>query len=197
MDKIKYIYILAISALLIIVLSGSSLLKINPEPKVYDNFSLFDYNNKLNSIEDYTDKKGIVIMFISTQCPVSNAYNNRMQKLNDDFESEFSFIGINSNKQENIDEIKQHASDNELKFVILKDSKNLIADRFEANSTPEVYVLSNNFEQLYHGRIDDSRNIENITVSDLRNVLTEIIKGEQISIKETKAFGCSIKRVSN
>jgi peroxiredoxin len=163
--------------------------------KTYNNFSLYDYNKELHSLEDFANKEGIVVLFVATQCPVSNDYNGRMAELFNQFKDDFSFIGINSNKQEDIEEIKTHASKNNLDFVILKDSNNVIADNFGASFTPEIYVLSNNFEQLYHGRIDDSRKEENIEVEDLKNALLEIKLGKEVSVKETKAFGCTIKRV--
>lgn len=163
--------------------------------KTYNNFSLYDYNKELHSLEDFTNKEGIVVLFVATQCPVSNDYNGRMAELFNQFKDDFSFVGINSNKQEDIEEIKTHASKNNLDFVILKDSNNVIADNFGASFTPEIYVLSNNFEQLYHGRIDDSRKEENIEVEDLKNALLEIKLGKEVSVKETKAFGCTIKRV--
>lgn len=196
MTKIQIRYILVFSFLLATLLSGNSPIIKSSESKSYDKFSLSDYNNKLYSLEDFTNKKAIVIMFVSTNCPVSNAYNGRMAQIEKDLGDEFAFVGINSNKNENIAEIKQHAADNNLKFVILKDSNNVVADKFEASFTPEVYVLNNDLELLYHGRIDDSRKIENVSVSDLRNALNEIKLGKKISVTETKAFGCSIKRVS-
>ena len=168
---------------------------IGQEEKKYENFSLYDYNNNEHSLEDFANKKGIVVLFVATQCPVSNAYNSRMAELYNHFKDDFSFIGINSNKQEDVEEIKTHASENNLDFVILKDSNNVIADKFDASFTPEIYILNNNFEQLYHGRIDDSRKKENIEVEDLKNALIEIKEGKEVSVKETKAFGCSIKRV--
>lgn len=163
--------------------------------KVYENFSLYDVNNKLHSLKDFSNKNGIVIIFVATQCPVSNAYNSRMESLFDKYGNDFSFIAINSNKQEDITEIKNHAADNNLNFVILKDSSNIIADKFEASFTPEVYVVSNDFNLLYHGRIDDSRREDQVEIHDLANVLNEIKAGKDVSVKETKAFGCSIKRV--
>lgn len=168
---------------------------IGQEEKKYENFSLYDYNNNEHSLQDFVNKKGIVVLFVATQCPVSNAYNSRMAELYNHFKDDFSFIGINSNKQEDVEEIKTHASENNLDFVILKDSNNVIADKFDASFTPEIYILNNNFEQLYHGRIDDSRKIENIEVEDLKKALIEIKEGKEVSVKETKAFGCSIKRV--
>jgi len=77
----------------------------------------------------------------------------------------------------------------------LKDFRNIIADKFKASFTPEVYVLNSDFELLYHGRIDDSRKIKNVKSEDLRKALDEILAGKEVSVKNTKAFGCTIKRV--
>jgi len=164
--------------------------------KVYNNFSLNDYNGKEFSLTDFKESKAIVIMFIATRCPVSNDYNERMAKVHADYkEKGVTFLGINSNKQEDIEEINEHAEENGLDFIILKDNNNVIADVFEASFTPEIYVLNPKFELLYHGRIDDSRKISKVEKQDLRTALDEILAGKEVSDKETKAFGCSIKRI--
>lgn len=182
--------------LIILLIPLTSSLLRESEKKVFKNFSLYDVNNNLYSLEDFADKKGIVLLFISVQCPISNDYNSRMAELFDEFGNTFSFVGINANKSENIEEIKVHASANNLNFKILKDSNNVVADIFEASFTPEIYVLNNKYELLYHGRIDDSKREENIEVKDLHNALSEIKAGKEVSVKKTKAFGCTIKRVS-
>ena len=136
-------------------------------------------------------------MFIATQCPVSNAYNDRMAALYDDYQPKgLAFVGINSNKQESVEEIKEHSQKHNFEFPVLKDWNNAIADRFEANVTPEIYVLNSNFDLLYHGRIDDSRRESDVNSQDLRAALDEILAGKQVSNTVTKAFGCTIKRVS-
>lgn len=187
--------IISIIVTFFILSIGLTFGKSNSDSKSYENFALFDFNKKLHSLEDFSNKKGIVIIFVSIQCPVSNAYNSRMENLFNQYGSEFSFIGINSNKGEEISEIKKHADENNLKFVILKDSSNIIADKFESSFTPEVYILDNSYNLLYHGRIDDSRRKNNIEVHDLSNALEEISAGKEVTVKETKAFGCSIKRI--
>jgi len=160
------------------------------------NFSLKDYNGKEYSLENFKDSEAIVLIFVSTRCPVSNAYNQRMAELHKEFEDKnVTFLGINSNKQENVDEIKEHASENNFDFIILKDPNNIIADQFDAKFTPEVFVLNSSNEILYHGRIDDSRKESNVESHDLKNTLNEILSGKEVSNPETKAFGCSIKRI--
>ncbi len=166
-------------------------------PTKYENFSLGGVDGKIYSLTDFKDSKAIVIIFISTQCPVSNDYNSRMEKLYQQYKDlGVAFIGINSNKEETVEEIKEHARKNNLNFIILKDYQNKIADIFKASFTPEVYVLSPKFDLLYHGRIDDSRKIKNVTKEDLKNALEEILSEREVSVKETKAFGCTIKRVT-
>lgn len=162
-----------------------------------NNFKLKDYNGKEHSLSDYKDSKAIVLMFISTQCPVSNAYNSRMENLYKKYKNkDVSFIGINANKTEDVETIKDHAQSHGLDFIILKDEGNKIADELDASVTPEIYVLNpGNFEILYHGRIDDSRNENNVTSKDLENALNEILSGKEVTNKRTKAFGCTIKRI--
>ena len=161
-----------------------------------ENFTLKDYYGKEHSLSDYKDSKAIVIMFIATECPVSNAYNSRMENIYKKYnQKNVAFIGINSNKAESVERIKDHAKEKGLTFTILKDEKNIIADKFEASFTPEVYVLNGNFELLYHGRIDNSKNESDVVSKDLENALNEILAGKEVSKKETKAFGCTIKRI--
>lgn len=165
-------------------------------PGKIENFTLKDYNDKKHSLTDYKESKAIVIMFIATECPVSNDYNSRMEKLYNVYkEKGIAFLGINSNKAESVDRIKEHAADNGLTFPILKDEKNIIADKFEASVTPEIYVLNSDFNVLYHGRIDNARDESEIVNKDLENALNEILSGKDVSKKETKAFGCTIKRI--
>jgi peroxiredoxin len=164
--------------------------------KKVENFTLEDYNGVKHSLNEYKTSKVIVLMFIATRCPVSNAYNERMVQLYDEYIPKgVTFVAINSNKQEDVEEIKNHAKDHGFKFTILKDWNNKLADKLDASVTPETYVLNNNFEILYHGRIDDSRREESVSSRDLRNALDEILSGKQVEVKETKAFGCTIKRV--
>ena len=179
---------------LFVLIAGANFIYAGGE-KVND-FKLKDYNGQEHNLSDFKNSKAIVVIFVATQCPVSNAYNERMAALFNDYKNKgVEFVGINSNKQESVEEIKDHAKQHKLDFVILKDENNIIADKFQASVTPEVYVLNKNFEILYHGRIDDSRREEDVKTNDLRKVLDEILTGKKVETTRTKAFGCTIKRV--
>src|SRR5438034_9931960 len=110
-----------------------------------DDFKLPDADGAEHSLKALTGKNGAVIIFIATRCPVSNGYNDRMEKLAQDYKAKgINVIGINSNVTEPASEVKSHATDKHLTFTILKDDGNKIADRLGATRTPEAYVLDAN-----------------------------------------------------
>ena len=165
--------------------------------KEVPNFTLRDATDKEHSLKDLShEKKAIVVMFISTECPVSNAYNERIIALLNDYKDQsVQFIGINSNRNESVEEIAEHNKTNRFEFVVLKDLRNEIADKFGARRTPEVYLLDEKRILRYRGAIDNSQ--KNPETHYLRETLDRVVKGQEIPEdgKKTKAFGCTIKRV--
>jgi peroxiredoxin len=160
-----------------------------------EDFTLPDVDNKDRSLKSLAGKNGTVLLFIAVQCPVSNAYNERMAKLAEDYKAKgIAVVGINSNVAEDSAAVKAHAAEHKLSFPILKDPGNKIADRLGASVTPEAYFIDVNNRLLYHGRIDNSRNAAQIESNDLRNALDAALGGKAIEKSEAKAFGCSIKR---
>jgi peroxiredoxin len=160
-----------------------------------DDFTLPDVDAKDRTLKSLSGKTGTVLLFISVQCPVSNAYNERMAKLAQEFKDKgIAVIGINSNVAEDAAAVKAHAGQNSLSFAILKDPGNKIADRLGATRTPEAYLLDANNKLVYHGRIDNNQNASLIESNDLRNAIEALIAGRAIEKAEAKAFGCTIKR---
>ena len=164
---------------------------------VVPDFKLPDADGTEHTLASLKGKSGTVVIFIATQCPVSNAYNERMQKLADDYRAKgVNVIGINSNSTEPAAEIKTHAAEKGLTFAILKDPNNKIADRLDAQVTPEAYFLDAAGKLVYRGRIDNSRNGDSITNTELRDAIEATLAGKPVEKTEAKAFGCSIERAS-
>src|SRR5205814_8914442 len=71
-----------------------------------DDFKLPDADGAEHSLKALTGKNGAVIIFIATRCPVSNGYNERMEKLAQDYKAKgITVIGINSNVTEPASEV--------------------------------------------------------------------------------------------
>ncbi len=160
-----------------------------------EDFTLPDVNGKGQSLNALKGKKGAVLIFVAVQCPVSNAYNERMEKLAQDYKARgINVIGINSNSTEDASAVKAHATQNNLTFPILKDPGNKIADRLGATRTPEAYLLDAGNKLLYHGRIDNSKDVSGVNSSELRDAMDAALAGKPIEKTSAMAFGCSIKR---
>lgn len=167
-------------------------LKIGVRP---DNFRLVAPDGKQHALKQDPMPKATVVLFVATQCPVSLDYDQRMAELALEYESRgVRFIGVNSNKQESLAEVGDHARSKGLPFPVVKDPNNVLADRWGATVTPEAFVLDQAGELQYHGRIDDSRDPSRVTSQDLRKALDAILAGRRPATPNTRAFGCTIKR---
>ncbi|HEX5706990.1 MAG TPA: redoxin domain-containing protein [Pyrinomonadaceae bacterium] len=160
-----------------------------------EDFKLPDASGREQSLELLKGAKGTVLIFVSTQCPVSNAYNERMRKLAEDYRAKgVNVVGVNANVSETAETIRSHASEHKLSFTILKDEGNKLADRLGASVTPEAFFLDASGKLVYRGRIDNSRNGDSITSQELRDAIEAVLAGKLVEKSEVRAFGCSIKR---
>ena len=188
---LNFRFLVVLLALTMLVISCSA----NEPAKTVSDFTLTAYDGTSYTLSEIKDAKAIVVMFVSTQCPVSNAYNQRMADIAEAYgEKGVVFLGINSNSQESVEEITRHAGENKFPFPILKDNNNVVADKYNAQVTPEIFVVNSKLDLLYHGRIDDSKRAKDVSTHDLKNALDEILAGKTVTVKDTKSFGCSIKR---
>jgi peroxiredoxin len=190
---------LSILLVLVFVIAGAALAGEVPAPpaigSTIEEFLLPDVDGTEHSLKSLAGKNGTVLIFIAVQCPVSNAYNERMEKLAEDYKAKgIAVIGINANVAEDAAAVKAHAAEHKLSFPILKDPGNKVADKLGASVTPEAYFIDTHNKLLYHGRIDNSRNPAQVETSDLRNALDAALEGKSIEKTEAKAFGCTIKR---
>jgi peroxiredoxin len=161
-----------------------------------DDFTLKGVDGKEYNLSTALNSSNyVLVVFLSTECPFVQPYTDRLNSISNEYGSKgITMWGINANNTESIETVKSHAEQKGYPFPVLKDFKNVVADMLEATRTPEVFLIGKDKTILYHGRIDDNRDAEKVTTNDLRNALDEAIAGKDISVKNTKFFGCSIKR---
>lgn len=160
-----------------------------------ENFSLPDTNGQTHNLDAIKGDKGAVIVFLSAQCPVVKAYNQRINEIAAAYKAKgINFIGINSNVTESADWVKSHAAET-YSFPVLIDKGNVVADKLGATVTPEVYYVDSKRVLIYHGAIDNDKSATNITEEYLKSAFDLFLAGQKVARTTAKAFGCSIKRV--
>ncbi len=136
-----------------------------------------------------------VVVFISTRCPISNDYHERMNGVYADYRARgVRFYFANANANEPVAEMRAHAKEAGFGFPVFRDAGNVVADRLGATHTPESFVIDSSGVLRYHGYIDDARNPARVRNSGLRAALDAVLSGVAVEKSETKAFGCTIKR---
>ena len=160
-------------------------------------WSLKDTESKGHSLNKLIEeKKSVLLIFLATQCPVVDEYVDRINALYKDYkEKDVRLVGIHSNKNEKVEDIKKYKEKHKFEFPILKDPENIIADYFNARRTPEVFLIDAEKILRYRGAIDDSR--QSPKDNYLRTNLYLVLEGKTIPEKQkkTRAIGCLIKRV--
>ncbi len=170
-----------------------------------DAFQLHDFRGKVHSLSDYDDKQFVVAVFMGTECPLAKLYAPRLEELWQEFGPQgVQFLMIDSNQQDSITELDAFARINKLTFPVLKDPDNSVADQFNAERTPEVFVLDGERAVRYNGRIDDQYGLGSnsgyarpeIKRRDLAVALEELLAGDEVSVAVTPATGCIIGRIA-
>ncbi|MBX3296858.1 MAG: thioredoxin family protein [Acidobacteria bacterium] len=161
-----------------------------------ENFTLTGIDGKEHSFSSLMGKNGAVLVWVSAQCPVVKAYNDRINAIAAEYEARgIRFIGINSNATESLEWVTSDAKEVGYKFPVLIDKNNVLADKLGATVTPEVYFVNKEGVLLYHGAIDNDRSGKNIQDHYLKTAFDAALGGKAIEKTRTNAFGCTIKRV--
>lgn len=160
-----------------------------------------DITGKEVSFSDVMKKNGLLVMFSCNTCPVVQKYQERTLDLAKSAQGkEIGVILLNSNEAtrgdgESYDDMKDYGKGQGYKFPYVVDENSAMANAFGASRTPEVFLFDKNGKLVYHGAIDDNPN-GGPAVSDpyAERALREVSAGMEVSKKQTKSVGCTIKR---
>src|SRR5262245_535509 len=168
--------------------------------KQIDNVIFKDGSGKPLALHDLKDRKAVVVVFLSFDCPVSTSYSETLTLLSKTYADRgVTFLGVSVNPEDDAAQLARHVKDFAIPFPVFKDEKGAAADAFKAEVTPEAFVLDHHFILRYRGRIDNAyaarlkKNL-NVTSHDLRKALDELLAGKPVSEPATEPVGCSIPK---
>ena len=91
-------------------------------------FSLKDTTGRDVALTDFRDKKAVVVVFTGTECPVNNYYIPRLKELHQKYAAQgVQFLAVNSNPQDRVQDVAEHAKREGLPFPVLKDADQKVA----------------------------------------------------------------------
>ena len=148
-------------------------------------------DGKQHSLSDLKDAKLVVVVFTCNGCPVAQAYEERFNQLVSDYKDKgVEFVAINPN--DSLDEMKQRAEAEGLKFPYLRDESQEVSRSFGATVTPHLFILDQDREIAYMGAFDDNLDSSKAEKPYVRNAIDALLKGEEPEVTETRQTGCGI-----
>jgi thiol-disulfide isomerase/thioredoxin len=97
----------------------------------------------------------LVLIFIRTDCPVSNRYAPTIHALSQKYAGSALLMLVYPDKSETPQNIEKHLHDYGYKIEALRDPQHDLVKLSEVEITPEAAVFNTNGELMYHGRIDN------------------------------------------
>ena len=166
-------------------------------------FDLPGVDGKFYSLETFRERKALVVVFSCNHCPYVQAYENRLIAIQRDFERKgVALVAINSNEaknypEDNFQKMVARAKEIGFNFPYLRDERQEVADAYGAHYTPEIFLLDQERELQYTGRIDDNwQDAAKARSHDLRDAMNAVLSGSAVRNPETHAIGCTIKWAS-
>lgn len=191
---------LALAALTGLAFSFADPLPIgSPMPKA--SLKLKDISGKEIAMKDATGANGILVMFSCNTCPyVIKNQQRTIEVAGYAKQHNLGFIVLNSNEaqrssDDSFEAMQAYAKEQHYNWSYVVDKNNEVADAFGANRTPECYLFNKDLKLVYHGAIDDNpSDPAHVKRHHLEEAINELVAGKEISVKESRSVGCSIKR---
>jgi len=169
--------------------------------EVVPDFALLDVRtDHLHRLSDH-EAQVVVIVFCSTRWPMAPIYLPRLGAYSADGEMRhIDFVAINANASESIEETVEHARALRVRFPMLNDPENRVAELLAAEHLGEALVIDRHGRLRYRGAIDDQFSSDPPKDKPSRHYLLDaidaVIAGKAVSPEMTPVAGPQIERIS-
>jgi hypothetical protein len=155
-------------------------------------FELENLQGKVQTIRAGNDKV-TAVLFFSTRCPLSNAFNYRRNVLYHDFHAHVRFLLVDPNANESLAEVQAYTKQTGFDLPVYRDPDGKVATLLAIRATTDTLVVDREGTVRYRGNIENAPNPERATQHGLRTALEAVLTGKQVSDPETRAIGCAVR----
>jgi hypothetical protein len=142
-----------------------------------------------------------VLIFVRTDCPITNRYAPELQRLAQEFSSRGAeFWLVYPDAAATVQSIEQHRAQYNFPGTVLRDPRHSLVKLAHVTTAPEAAVFDSAGRLQYHGRIDD-RWVNPGTARpaarthDLEDAIAAVLAGRRPAQAAAQAVGCSLADV--
>jgi thiol-disulfide isomerase/thioredoxin len=182
---------------MVLALTVLNVASVHPTSSFPDQTLAEDLNGKPLDPFGVSQGRVVVLVFVRTDCPISNRYAPLLEKLSEEFRGKANFWLVYPDREQTALQIKAHLRDFHYSIPALRDIRHALVRRSQATITPEAALFDPSGRLLYHGRIDNwyedfGRSRAAATTHELSDAISAALGGRTISVSHANAVGCYI-----
>jgi peroxiredoxin len=156
-------------------------------------FELPDLHGNCHRLSDYRGRI-VIVNFWSCECPHSERTDKAIMSMFVQWQDDTSMLTIASNRNESAEDVANVSEARRLPTVLL-DANCEVADLFEAQTTPHVFVIDREGILRYRGSVDDVTFRQRVPTRFFLDLAVEsLLEGHLPKLTESPAYGCAIVR---
>ncbi len=164
-------------------------------------FSLLNVDGKKVSLQDFSGKQALLVMFICNHCPFVKHIAAGLAQLGKDYLPKgAAIVAIQPNDvagypDDSPEKMKAEAQTRGYTFPYLYDDTQAVAKAYRAACTPDFFLFDKSRKLVYRGQLDASRPDNGLPVTghDLRAALDAVLSGKPVNPEQRPSIGCNIK----
>jgi thiol-disulfide isomerase/thioredoxin len=162
--------------------------------------SAFDLAGRPVNPLQATNSKAILLIFVSSTCPICNRYAPEFRRLHERFSSRgVALWRVYPDADDTAAVIQEHQREFGLPGEALRDPDHALVNLAGVQVTPEAALFLPGGKRVYRGRIDDwytdfGKSRPEPTRRDLQDALEAVLAGRSVSNATTTAIGCHIPK---
>jgi thiol-disulfide isomerase/thioredoxin len=159
--------------------------------------SVIDIHASADEVLTQARGKILVLIFVRTDCPISNRYAPLLQEMSKKYGQQASFRLVFPDKTESPDKIRHYLQEYSYHLPAIRDLNHALVRKAMAKATPEAAVFDAHGQLVYHGRIDNlyehiGQSRRAATTHELADAIEAASKGISPPVSTTEAVGCFI-----
>jgi glutathione peroxidase-family protein len=168
-------------------------------------FNLRGHDGKSYSLKEFKGKI-VVLEWFNHGCPfVRKHYDSKsMQNLQKKFKNKVVWLTINSSNVDKQGYLKDEKAASKIYEIegmnsraLLLDTAGRIGQKYQAKTTPHMYIINAKGKLIYEGAIDSIASANDFDLKKATNyvdaTLTKLTNNEEVEYFKTKPYGCSVK----
>ena len=153
------------------------------------------------SLNTFSDRKALLVMFICRHCPFVKHVQQELAKIGKDYaDRSLAIVAISANDVANYpddspENLKKMAQELDFNFSLCYDETQEVAKTYTAACTPDFFLFDRNRILVYRGQLDGSRPNNDIPVTgkDLRSAFDAVLDDNEVNLDQKPSIGCNIK----